>query len=64
MFNESVCHAKQRHPNCELYTSIRSDDIMLRDIVTHNNNSYVGYGWSNTNYPDVDVFYVIPKKII
>lgn len=63
MFHESVCHATKMHPKCEIYVSIRADYIMLRDINIHKNDTCIGYGWENNNYPDVDVFYVIPNKL-
>ena len=65
LFYKSIKRAIIEHPNCIEYISLRLDYIMLKDIIRKDfdlNSSYVGFPWKNTNYPDVDVFFIISKN--
>ncbi len=65
MFSLSIEHAGNEHPNCTEYISIRADYIMLQNVVIkHNAGLYTGFAWENTIYPDVDVFFVIPRETL
>jgi len=62
-FYQSLDHAYKEHPDCIEYISLRTDYIMLKDIVRKDlHKLYVGFSWENKNsFPDVDVFFIISK---
>ena len=67
VYYKSIQQAEKEHPNCVEYISLRADYIMLKDIIRKDLDlelSYVGFAWKNTNYGNVDVFYIISKNAI
>lgn len=60
-------HARDMHPYCSEYISLRMDYLMLRPVVIHTPpkvDKYTGFGWINTIFPAVDVFFVISSNTI
>lgn len=64
VFYQSLDHAYKEHPDCIEYISLRSDYIMLKNIIRKDlNELYIFFAWENKySFPDVDVFFIISRN--
>jgi hypothetical protein len=65
-FMLSLEHAVQKHPDCAEYMSVRCDHLMLRDVPLRDDlkGKYTGIAWSNSIFPQVDIFFIISHGAI